>query len=603
MKDFIKKQNKVIKRYILLFNDLLILFISIYLSNSILHDQNVISLYIYLSVIIVTLIVFNKRGMHSNIIESIGLNYMLSLMISITPIFLLFAISEFFIFKNILGAKILFFGNFIAFFILALSRILAKSFLYKSNEKEKILVYTDYEKISEAINLASNSKDFQLSGIITNDQKNKGRIINNINIYGIEDFSKLAKENEVKKLFIISKSNIKDIDLNLFNQIISFPIKVFKIPDMNDIISKKYAFSDLKNLSLEDFISRDVDDKIIIDDGEDLIIKDKTVLVTGAGGSIGSVLCEQVLLNKPKLLILLDSSELALFNINSRLENLNSEVKIISLLANLTDTNLISLIFEKYDVDTVYHAAAYKHVNILENQIITAVNNNIFGTYNLLDECNKNNISKFVMISTDKAANPSTVMGMTKKFCELLVNYFNNKSSGSSYVSVRFGNVFNSSGSVIQIFKNQIEKSQDLTLTDPKVDRFFMSINEAVKLVIRSSLMGKGGEVFVLDMGVPIKILDIAKRMIHLSGNTIKNDLNPDGDIGIKITGLKDGEKMHEILSENPMEETKNPQIMISKDNKLINDIEKYLHELKYAIKNNDEDMIYKILNKVIKIK
>ena len=324
MKDFIKKQNKVIKRYILLFNDLLILFISIYLSNSILHNQNVISLYIYLSVIIVTLIVFNKRGMHSNIIESIGLNYMLSLMISITPIFLFFAISEFFIFKNILAAKILFFGNFIAFFILALSRILAKSFLYKTNEKEKILVYTDYEKISEAINLASNSKDFQLSGIITNDQKNKGRIINNINIYGVEDFSNLAKKNEVKKLFIISKRNIKDIDLNLFNQIISFPIKVFKIPDMNDIISKKYSFSDLKNHSLEDFISRDVDEKIIIDDGEDLIIKDKTVLVTGAGGSIGGVLCEQVLLNKPKLLILLDSSELALFKINSRLENLHS---------------------------------------------------------------------------------------------------------------------------------------------------------------------------------------------------------------------------------------------------------------------------------------
>lgn len=598
MKNFIKKQNKVIKRYILLINDLLILFISIYLSNSILHDQNVISPYIYLSIIIVTLIVFNKRGMHSNIIESIGLNYMLSLMISITPIFLLFAISEFFIFKDILAAKILFFGNFIAFFILALSRILAKSFLYKTNEKEKILVYTDYKKISEAINLASNSKDFQLSGIITNDQKNKGRIINNINIYGIEDFSNLAKKNKVKKLFIISKNNIKDIDLNLFNQIILLPIKVFKIPDMADIISKKYAFSDLKNLSLEDFISRDVNDKIIIDDGEDLIIKDKTVLVTGAGGSIGGVLCEQVLLNKPKLLILLDSSELALFNINSRLENLNPEVKIVSLLANLTDKNLTSLIFEKYDVDTVYHAAAYKHVNILENQIITAVNNNVFGTYNLLDQCNKNNISKFVMISTDKAANPSTVMGMTKKFCELLVNSFNSKSSGSSYLSVRFGNVFNSSGSVIQIFKNQIEKSQDLTLTDPKVDRFFMSINEAVKLVIRSSLMGKGGEVFILDMGVPIKILDIAKRMIHLSGNTIKNDLNPDGDIGIKITGLKEGEKMHEILSENPMEETENSQIMISKDNKLINDIEKYLYELKDAIKDNDEDMIYKILNK-----
>jgi FlaA1/EpsC-like NDP-sugar epimerase len=524
-------------------------------------------------------------------------------MISITPIFLFFSISEVFIFENFLAAKILFFGNFIAFFILALSRILAKSFLYQTSEKEKILVYTDYKKIGEAINLASNSKDFQLSGIITNDLKNKGRIINNIHIYGIEDFSNLVKKNEVKKLFIISKNNIKDIDSKLFDQIISFPIKVFKIPDMNDIISKKYAFSDLKNLSLEDFISRDVDNKIIIDEGEDSIIKDKTVLVTGAGGSIGSVLCEQVLVNKPKLLILLDSSELALFKINSRLENLHSEVKIISLLVNLADKNLTSLIFEKYNIDTVYHAAAYKHVNILEHQIITAVNNNVFGTYNLLNECHKNDISKFVMISTDKAANPSTVMGMTKKFCELAVNYYNNKSEGSSYLSVRFGNVFNSSGSVIQIFKNQIEKSRDLTLTDPKVDRFFMSINEAVKLVIRSSLMGKGGEVFVLDMGTPIKILDIAKRMIHLSGNTIKNDLNPDGDIGIKITGLKNGEKMHEILSENPMEETDNPQIMISKDNKLIKNIEKYLHELKVAIKDNDEEMIYKILDDVIKNK
>ena len=602
MKDFIKKQNKIIKRYILLFNDLIILLISIYLSNSILYDQNVISLQIYLSTIIITLIVFSKRGMHSNIIESIGLNYMLSLMISLSSIFFLFAISELFIFKNIFAAKVLFFGNFIAFFILALSRILAKSLLYKKNQKEKILVYSDYEKISEAIDLASNSKDFQLCGIITNDQNHKGRIIDNIKIYGIEDFSSLAKKNEVKKLFIISKSNIRNIDLNLFNQIISFPIKVFKIPDMDDIISKKYAFSDLKNLSLEDFISRDVDDKIIIEDGEDFIIKDKTVLITGAGGSIGSVLCEQVIMNKPKLLILLESSELALFNINSRLENLNSGVKIVCLLANLTDVHLTSSIFKKYDVDTVYHAAAYKHVNILENQIITAVNNNIIGTYNLLNECNKNNISKFVMISTDKAASPSTVMGMTKKFCELLVNFFNNKSSGASYLSVRFGNVFNSSGSVIQIFKNQIEKSQDLTLTDPKVDRYFMSINEAVKLVIRSSLIGKGGEVFVLDMGAPIKILDIAKKMIHLSGNTIKDDLNPYGDIGIKITGLKSGEKMHEILSENPMEDTENPQIMISKDSKLIDDIEKYVHEIKDAIKDNNEDMIYRILYNVIKI-
>ena len=201
------------------------------------------------------------------------------------------------------------------------------------------------------------------------------------------------------------------------------------------------------------------------------------------------------------------------------------------------------------------------------------------------------------MISTDKAATPTTVMGKTKKFCELIVKHFDDKDKNSAFLSVRFGNVFNSSGSVIQIFKNQIKKGEDLTLTDPLVDRFFMSIQEAVKLVIQASQMGKGGEVFVLDMGTPIKILDIAKRMIHLSGNTIKTDSNPSGDIGIIITGLKKGEKMHEILSENPIQNTDNPQIMLSTDDRIVSNIDESMKIIVDAIKDNDIELMKKVLD------
>ena len=203
------------------------------------------------------------------------------------------------------------------------------------------------------------------------------------------------------------------------------------------------------------------------------------------------------------------------------------------------------------------------------------------------------------MISTDKAATPTTVMGKTKKFCELIVEYFNKKNKNSAFLSVRFGNVFNSSGSVIQIFKEQIENGEDLTLTDPNVDRFFMSIDEAVKLVIKASQMGRGGEVFVLDMGTPIKIIDIAKRMIHLSGNTIKNELNPNGDIGIKITGLQKGEKMHEILSESPIDITDNPQIMLATESRKIDKLEEKINQIKTHIQNDNLVELNKILSSI----
>ena len=598
IKSFFKDQSKLIKRIILISNDIILVLSSLVISSFIINQNYNILNGTFFSITLITVALFFYKNMHNNVIKNIGLQYVYTSMTLTLSIFFTFSFIIAFFLKDISLSKVVFISGFIVFFLIILSRIVAKFLLYENtNPKEKIILYTDYEDISEAINLAVNSKNFELIGIINLKKKNKGRLIDNIKIFDIDDFTKLVEKHKVGKLFIISTRNIKDIDQDLFKQITSLPIKVFKIPDLNDIISKKDSFSDLKHLSLEDFIARDTDDKITLLAGSDNIIKDKIVLVTGAGGSIGSVLARQVISNKPKLLIILDNSEFGLFKIESELAKIKADTKIISRLANIADEHSLTSIFQEFNIDTVYHAAAYKHVNILENEIRAAMMNNIVGTHNLLTKCHSNSVKKFVMISTDKAATPTTVMGKTKKFCELIVKHFDDKNKNSSYLSVRFGNVFNSSGSVIQIFKDQIEKGEDLTLTDPGVDRFFMSIQEAVKLVIQASQMGKGGEVFVLDMGTPLKILDIAKRMIHLSGNTIKTNSNPSGDIGIIITGLKKGEKMHEILSENPIKNTDNPQIMISTDNRKIIDIEKSIESIKDAIDKNDTQVMGEILN------
>lgn len=598
IRSFLKNQSTIIKRIILIVNDILLISTSLVASSFIISNEYIISNLTLSLIVGITGILFYCKGMHDNVVKNIGLQYIYTTMALILPTFFLYSFILILFFENTLLSKIVFVSGFIAFFLIILSRIIAKFILYESvNTKEKIILYTDYDDISEAVNLAANSKNFELVGIVNLKKKNKGRFVDNIKIFDIQDFSKLATKYNVAKLFIVSKNNIKDLDKDLFEQIISLPIKVFKIPDLRDIISKKDSFSDLKHLSLEDFIAREVDDKIVIKKGEDKVIKDKVVLVTGAGGSIGSILSKQVLANKPKVLIIIDNSEFALFKIESELRRMNSHSKIISRLINIVDKNSLNLVFEDFDIETVYHAAAYKHVNILEKEIREAMKNNIIGTHNLVSACYSFKVKKFVMISTDKAARPTNVMGKTKKFCELIVDSYNQKDNAGAYLSVRFGNVFNSSGSVIQIFKNQIENGEDLTLTDPEVDRFFMSIQEAVKLVIQASQMGAGGEVFVLDMGTPIKILDIAKRMIHLSGNTIKTDSNPNGDIEIIITGLKKGEKMHEILSENPIDSTENPQIMISTDERRIDNIDKSIKTIRDAINKNDLELMKKMLD------
>jgi FlaA1/EpsC-like NDP-sugar epimerase len=280
------------------------------------------------------------------------------------------------------------------------------------------------------------------------------------------------------------------------------------------------------------------------------------VLVTGAGGSIGSELCRQIIKLNPKKLLLLELNEFALYTISEELKKLNKSVKIISLLVNVQNLLRVNEVFKTFKIDTVYHAAAYKHVPLVEENICEGVKNNVFGTYFITQAAIKNNVSSFVFISSDKAVRSTNIMGATKRLAEICVQglYSKHKNKNTKFAIVRFGNVLQSSGSVIPKFKKQIKEGGPITLTDPEVTRYFMTATEASQLVIQAGAMSEGCEVFVLDMGSSVKIKDLIYKMIKLSGLTVKDANNLDGDIEIKVTGLRPGEKLYEelLLGDNP---------------------------------------------------
>ena len=369
-------------------------------------------------------------------------------------------------------------------------------------------------------------------------------------------------------LKIKSLINFKNIDLVLLalpsisrskrNQIINdlnnYSIIVKTLPSIQDIVDGKISVSDIKDLTIEDLLNREQ-----VQPNLELLSKNinsKVVLVTGAGGSIGSELCRQIMKLNPKKLLLLDSNEFALYTITEELKNLNKNLKIISLLVNIQDLSRVNEVFKTFKVNTVYHAAAYKHVSLVEENICEGVMNNVFGTYFITQAAIQHNISNFVFISSDKAVRPTNIMGATKRLAEICVQglYDNHKDKNTKFAIVRFGNVLQSSGSVIPKFKKQIKEGGPITLTHPEVTRYFMTTTEASQLVIQAGSMSEGCEVFVLDMGQSVKIKDLVNKMIKLSGLTIKDGKNLEGDIEIKITGLRPGEKLYEelLLGDNP---------------------------------------------------
>ncbi|HCJ6188639.1 TPA: polysaccharide biosynthesis protein, partial [Citrobacter freundii] len=375
-------------------------------------------------------------------------------------------------------------------------------------------------------------------------------VIHGVTVYPRKSLEKLIPRYGIKKILLampsISVEKRREVITNLEN----FPCEVLSIPGMVDLVEGKAQIMSLKKVSIDDLLGREP-----VAPSEELLAKNirgKVVMVTGAGGSIGSEICRQIITQKPKILILFEVSEFALYSIEKELSmavnKSDNDIVIIPLMGSVQKLHRLETIMRVFNVNTVYHAAAYKHVPLVEYNVVEGVRNNIYGTFYCAKAAISSQVETFILVSTDKAVRPTNTMGATKRVAELVLQALAKEQSVTCFSMVRFGNVLGSSGSVVPLFEKQIEKGGPVTLTHKDIIRYFMTIPEASQLVIQAGAMARGGDVFVLDMGDPVRIYDLATRMVKLSGLTIKDESNPDGDIEISITGLRPGEKLYEEL-------------------------------------------------------
>ena len=481
---------------------------------------------------------------------------------------------------------------------LNLSRDVAKYLLYAENnntDAKPIVIYGAGASGNELFQATLLDPTKKLLAFYDESKDLQDRQINNVPILG--SFSKLKKlKDQFRDLevWLAMPSIHTEKRREIITKLEKIKVSVRTVPSFHELISDQKTMTDIQNLSLDDLLPRTRVERDILSDSHD-----KTFFISGAGGSIGSEIVRQLMDSKPRKVILCDISEFNLFKVERECQAIalskNLEVEIIPILGDIKNTEHMKFLFQKHQIHYVYHAAAYKHVPLVEdvNNIVQACENNVIGTFNLANVAMESNVESFVMISTDKAVRPSNVMGASKRMAEMLIQSLNTLESSTKFSMVRFGNVLNSSGSVIPLFLDQISKGGPVTLTHKDVTRYFMTIPEASNLVLQASAMATGGEVFILDMGEQVKIYDLAKKLIHLSGRSVASESGGDG-IDIKDVGLRPGEKMYEeLLISGEEVATKNPKIFKSIEQFPANEvINQTIGEIKLAIANNDHKKI-----------
>ena len=469
-----------------------------------------------------------------------------------------------------------------------------------SNER-RVLVYGAGDAGVQLIGALAHSDEYHPVGLIDDSKELQGQYISGLSVHSVGAIEKLIIKLKVDEILIAMPSASRAKRLAIISTLEPYPVHVRMLPGVAELAQGKVSVGDLREVSIKDLLGRD-----LVEANKDLLgknITDKVVVVTGAGGSIGSELCRQIVFLEPKVLILFEMSELALYTIEKELSNIGIySLDIYPILGSVNNKARLDNVFKQFDVDTIYHAAAYKHVPMVEFNNTEGVANNIFGTLNCARAAIDANVETFVLISTDKAVRPTNTMGATKRSAELVLQALSAKQSSTKFSMVRFGNVLGSSGSVIPLFKQQIKAGGPITVTDKDIIRYFMTISEAVELVIQAGAMGTGGDVFVLDMGEPVRIHDLAVKMIHLSGLEVKDESHPDGDIEIKYTGLRAGEKLYEeLLIGDNVSETDNPLIMRAQEEMLTwDELEPILNNLQTAIQECDQQKLREQLIKLV---
>jgi len=561
------------------------------------------SWWLFISIPIIMIPLFVKLGLYRAVLQYIGVKVITTTFQATTIACLVLGFLMMFFRESNLPRSVLPIFWFIVNISIIGSRFLFKGYLYSwdsfVNSRKQTLIYGAGNAGVQMVESLKKSAIYAPVAFIDDDQTKQGTILNYLEVFPFDKIDFLIKNKGAQVLLFAVPSASEKQRIRILKKLSKYPIEVKILPSMDNIVNGVISIDNIKHVEVADILGRDS-----VEPNQNLLernISNKSVLITGAGGSIGSELSRQVMKFNPRKVVLIDNSEYNLYNIHLELDSKGFLVEIIPSLCTVTNYYQLRQIIAEHDIQTIYHAAAYKHVPMVEMNVISGTYNNVIGTYNVARLADELEVENMVLVSTDKAVRSTNVMGASKRMSELILQALSDKSR-CCFSMVRFGNVLDSAGSVVPLFRDQIKAGGPVTVTHRNITRYFMSIPEAVELVLQSGAMAKGGDVFVLDMGEPIKIIDLAYKMIHLSGLTPIDNENPDGDIRIEFTGLRPGEKLYEeLLIGTDVIQSEHPRIMQAKESKLSYDEVLHCVEvIKLAREKQDERVVKELLLKYI---
>ena len=563
--------SRIVKQCIVFTIDSFYILFSVWFSFSLLYESVDIpkdsEWYAYVAAILIALPIFTVSGLYRSIFRYSGFSALISVAIACLRYGVLYYITLNVLLPISIPKSIGVLQPLLLLIGVGSSRAMARFWLHpaglsvsKKYDKENILINGAGSAGIQIANALQHNANYNVQGFIDDDERLYGKCINGLTVYSFKLINTIIEKRHISSILIALPSEKRSRRQEIYHLLIELGVHVRTLPGLEDIAKGNITVSNIREVEIEDILGRDT-----VEPDQNLFarcIKGQTVLVTGAGGSIGSELCRQIILLKPQKMILVEQSEYNLYALNNELEErikVNGYgVQLVALLADVTEREYINKIFKQHLPGTVYHAAAYKHVPLVECNPLEGLRNNVFGTLTVAEASKNSGVKNFILVSTDKAVRPTNIMGASKRIAELILQAMAEELNGvgTCFSMVRFGNVLGSSGSVVPLFKKQIKNGGPVTVTHKDITRYFMTITEAAQLVIQAGAMAEGGDVFLLDMGDPVKIIDLARRMIELSGLTIKDKNNPDGDIEIVITGLRPGEKLYEelLIADNPIE-------------------------------------------------
>lgn len=608
--NFIWNLSRVNKRIISVLVDAFFIIFSFYSAYwvrvgnvEIIHSDSIP--YLLTTVIVVTILSFTRLGLYRAILRYLTFHALAVVSVGTLISTASVAIAAFYFNAPVPRSLPIIYGTFLCL-LCGGSRLIVRVLVSGLNGKGRkvVLIYGAGSAGRQLAIALRNSENYKVVGFIDQDKTLENTVIMGLQVYDISRAAYLVDKYDVTQVLLAVPSASRARRKKILESLIDLSAEVLTVPDMKDIVEGKASIDQLKDVAIEDLLGRDpvTPQQCLMESN----ILGKVVMVTGAGGSIGSELCRQIVRQKPKALVLFELSEFGLYQIDRELKQLMEaeglHVEVIPLLGSVQRINRLVVTMKSFKVQTVYHAAAYKHVPLVEYNVVEGVRNNVFGTYYAAQAAIEAGVESFVLISTDKAVRPTNVMGTTKRMAELglqaLAEQENRKTKGTRFCMVRFGNVLGSSGSVVPLFKRQIEAGGPITVTHPDIIRYFMTIPEAAQLVIQAGAMGKGGDVFVLDMGEPVRITDLAVNLIQLSGLEVKDEQHPYGDIAIEFTGLRPGEKLYEeLLIGDNVQKTAHERIMTANERYLpLAEFEQHLNELDKACHAFNHERIRELL-------